>query len=68
MPRRVTHKEGGDREAYRVIVPVDLEKDGLRYYGDEIGPGDKAQWWIDTGNFEEDAPATPGSLWSEWAI
>ena len=25
------HKESGDRETHRVIVPVDSQKDGLRY-------------------------------------
>lgn len=51
-----------------MIAPVDSQKDGLRYQDDEIGPGGKVQWWIDTRDFEEDAPATPESLWSEWAI
>ncbi len=42
------HKESGDREAHRVIVAVESQRDRLRYQDDEIGPGDKIQWWVDT--------------------
>lgn len=53
----------------RIIVPCDYQKDGFTFFDDPVGgPGPNHQWWVDTRNFREDAPATPDNMWDGWAI
>ena len=57
------------RPIVRLIVPCDYQLDGGTWFEDpDFGPGRDRQWWIDTRNFREDAPATPGNLWDGWAF
>ncbi|MBF67559.1 MAG: hypothetical protein CMQ29_07675 [Gammaproteobacteria bacterium] len=59
----------GNRPVARLVVPCDFQRGGKTWYDDdERGPGDIAQWWIDTRNFREDPPPTQDNIWHDWAI
>ena len=53
----------------RYAIPCDFQKDGYTFYDDDdLGPGARRQWWVDTRHFREDLPPTPDNIWGDWAI
>lgn len=54
----------------RYAIPCDFQKDAGRtfYDDDELGPGPKQQWWVDTRHFREDPTPTSSNLWTDWEI
>ena len=53
----------------RYIVPCDFQRAGCTYYDDHhLGPGPKAQWWVDTRHFHEDPQPTSENMWDDWVI
>ncbi len=59
----------GGEPVVRVVVPCDFQKDGRSYYDDDdVGPGARVQWWVDTRNFREDVAPTPDNVWADWAL
>ena len=58
-----------DQQYIRYIVPCEYQKDGLTsYFNLSHGPAPNRQWWVDTKNFREDAPATEDNIWDGWAF
>ena len=53
----------------RYAVPCDFQKSGYTFYDDDdLGPGSKQQWWVDTRHFREDPPPSSTNMWADWQI
>ena len=53
----------------RFAIPCDFQKSGYTFYDDEdLGPGSKQQWWVDTRHFREDPAPTSTNMWDDWRI
>ncbi|MCY4129819.1 MAG: phytanoyl-CoA dioxygenase family protein [Gammaproteobacteria bacterium] len=53
----------------RYAIPCDFQKPGYTFYDDDdLGPGSKHQWWVDTRHFREDPAPTSTNMWDDWSI
>ena len=53
----------------RYVIPCDFQKSGYTFYDDDdLGPGTKQQWWVDTRHFREDPAPSLTNMWDDWVI
>ena len=53
----------------RFAIPCDFQKSGYTFYDDDdLGPGSRHQWWVDTRHFREDPAPTLTNMWDDWCI
>lgn len=72
---RLIHSAGINHSAetttprIRYAIPCDFQKPGYTFYDDDdLGPGSKHQWWVDTRHFREDPAPTAINMWEDWNI
>lgn len=53
----------------RYAIPCDFQKPGYTFFDDDdLGPGSRHQWWVDTRHFREDPAPTLTNMWDDWRI
>ncbi len=65
----VNYSAETDQPRIRYAIPCDFQKSGYTFYDDDdLGPGDKHQWWVDTRHFREDPVPTSTNMWDDWLV
>lgn len=65
----VNYSAETDTPRIRYAIPCDFQKSGYTFYDDDdLGPGSKHQWWVDTRHFREDPAPTSTNMWDDWCI